>query len=223
MKNENNNQTRILNEQKQHWKKTYCEEPLLFGKKPSYSAIKAAKLFQKEKAAKILELGGGHGRDTIFFGTRRFHVDVLDYCDNSVQTIKKIASQLHISQYITPSCHDVREKLPFPDETFDGCYSHMLFCMALSSNQLELIFQEIRRVLKPKGLVVYTVRHKGDAHYQKGIRRGVDMYETEGFIVHFFDKEKIEFLSKGFNIVGFEEFEEGELPRKLFMVTLRKL
>lgn len=43
-----------------------------------------------------------------------------------------------------------------------------------------------------------------------------------GFIVHFFSKEKIEHLSKGYEIVNVEEFEEGDLPKKLFMVTLRK-
>ena len=222
MKNEENILCKILNEQRHHWKNTYCEEPKLFGEKPSYSAIKAAKMFHKEKDHKILELGGGHGRDTIFFATRKLNVAVLDYCDNSIQSIKKIASQLHISEYINPSCHDIREKLPYSDGSFDACYSHMLFCMALTTKQLEFIFQELRRVLKPKGLVVYTVRTTKDAHFQQGIHRGENMYETEGFIVHFFDKEKVVALSKGYEILSIEEFEEGELPRKLFMVTLKK-
>ncbi len=115
MKNEENTSAKNLNEQKQHWKNTYCEEPKLFGEKPSYSAIKAAKMFHEEKVHKILELGGGHRRDTVFFATRKLHVDVLDYCDNSIQSIKKVTSQLHMSKYINPSCHDVREILPYPD------------------------------------------------------------------------------------------------------------
>ena len=41
--------------------------------------------------------------------------------------------------------------------SFDACYSHMLFCMTLTTKQLEFIFQKLKRVLKPKGLVVYTV------------------------------------------------------------------
>lgn len=222
MKNGNNNANNILSAQKQHWENTYCEEPRLFGEKPSYSAIRAAKLFQKEKAKKILELGGGHGRDTIFFATRKFHINVLDYCDNSIETIKNTANQLHISKYINPSCHDVREKLSYPNEFFDACYSHMLFCMALTTIQLEFIFQEVRRVLKPKGILVYTARNTNDVHFRHGIHRGEYMYENGGFIVHFFDKEKVETLAKGYEILNIEEFEEGELPRKLFVVTLRK-
>jgi len=32
----------------------------------------------------------------------------------------------------------------------------------------------------------------------------------------------VEHLAKGYTIVSVDEFEEGELPRKLFRVTLRK-
>ena len=66
------------------------------------------------------------------------------------------------------------------------------------------------------------VRHTGDAHYRRGIHRGEDMYEIGGFIVHFFSMEKVEHLARGYEIIKIEDFEEGELPRKLFLVVLRK-
>jgi hypothetical protein len=94
--------------------------------------------------------------------------------------------------------------------------------MALTTVELEHLSGEVRRVLMPGGICVYTVRHKGDAHYQTGTHRGEDMYEVGGFIVHFFDREKVEHLAEGFEILGIDEFEEGGLPRKLFRVTMRK-
>jgi hypothetical protein len=48
------------------------------------------------------------------------------------------------------------------------------------------------------------------------------MWEVGGFIVHFFDREKVAHLASGFVIVSIDEFEEDELPRKVFRVTLRK-
>ncbi|MEW5921019.1 MAG: hypothetical protein AB1796_08800 [Bacillota bacterium] len=48
------------------------------------------------------------------------------------------------------------------------------------------------------------------------------MYETGGFIVHFFNKEKIFKLAQGYEVIGIDEFEEGGLPRKLFQVIYRK-
>ncbi|MBP2642081.1 MAG: methylase involved in ubiquinone/menaquinone biosynthesis [Firmicutes bacterium] len=44
------------------------------------------------------------------------------------------------------------------------------------------------------------------------------MYEVNGFIVHFFDRQKIEHLAEGYEIIDISRFQEGELPRELFMV-----
>ena len=41
----------------------------------------------------------------------------------------------------------------------------MLYCMALTVEELEFLSSEIKRVLKPDGLNVYTTRHTGDAQY----------------------------------------------------------
>jgi hypothetical protein len=66
------------------------------------------------------------------------------------------------------------------------------------------------------------VRHTGDPDYGTGIHRTEDLYEVGGFVVHFFSKEKVMHLAKGYELIKVDEFEEGKLPRKLFRVTLRK-
>ena len=194
----------------------------MFGSDASQAAQKVAELFKKSGVKKILELGGGQGRDTLFFARSGFEVTVLDYCQSGVLAISDKAQKNGLSDLIHPMCHDVRERFPFAAETFDACYSHMLYCMALSTSELEFLSAQVHRVLKPGGLNVYTVRHKGDAHYGQGIHRGEDMYEMGGYIVHFFDEEKVKRLATGYEIVTIERFEEGRLPRKLFMVTLKK-
>ena len=214
----------VLDAQRQQWQESFREMPEMFGSEASTPARKAAELFKREGKTTILELGCGQGRDTLWFARNGFKVSALDYSAQGLEAIDAQARELKLSRLIVSHMHDVRTPLPFSDETFDACYSHMLFCMALTSAELGFLSEEIRRVLKPGALSVYTVRNTTDPHYRTGIHRGEDMWEIGGgFIVHFFNREKVELLAKGYEIVAIEEFEEGEVLKKLFAVTLRKI
>ena len=71
--------------------------------------------------------------------------------------------------------------------------------MALTKLELININKEICRILKPRGLNIYTVRNETDGDYQKGIHIAEDMYKNDGFIVHFFDKDKVKSLLDGYS------------------------
>ena len=214
---------KILDKQAQYWENTFITRPETFGVTPSAAAIKAAKTFNKEGITNILELGAGQGRDALFFAQKGFYIQVLDYSQTGIDKIIKKAKTLGVDKLITGKIHDVRNPFPFINEKFGGCFSHMLYCMALTTKELQFLSDEILRVLKNGGVNIYTVRHTEDGDYKNGIHRGEDLYENDGFIVHFFSKEKVKLLSNGFDIVNIENFEEGKFPRKLFHVTLKKV
>jgi SAM-dependent methyltransferase len=220
--NDRNTSKDFLNAQQEHWEKMFSEKPDMFGVDPSYPARRANELFQREGKINILELGGGQGRDALFFAGNGFQVSVLDYSTEGLLAIREKGRKANISQSIITLQHDIRQPLPFEEESFDCCFSHMLYCMALTNAELEFLSKEISRVLKPGGLNIYTARNVNDAHYRTGTNRGEDMWEVGGFVVHFFNREKVEHLAKGYDIINIEEFKEGALPRKLFLVILRK-
>ncbi len=195
----------------------------MFGLEPSIPAKKSLELFKKQNITKIIEPGAGLGRDTIFFAQNSIHVKVLDYSLSGINVINKKAEKLNLSNFISTKIFDVREKLPFEDNSVDACFSHMLYCMALTNNDLENLNNEIHRILKPKGINIYTVRHTNDGDFKKGIHIGEDLYENDGFIVHFFSKDKVKSLLKGFENISIDEFEEGGFPRKLYFVVNKKL
>jgi len=194
----------------------------MFGLEPSLPAKKSLKFFQEKKINKIVELGAGLGRDTIFFAKNSIHVNALDYSGSGIKIINEKAEKQNLSKYISTKIFDVRKKLPFEDNSIEACFSHMLYCMALTLNELENLNNEIYRILKPNGINIYTVRHTNDGDYKKGIHRGEDLYENDGFIVHFFSKEKVNSLLNGFQNLKLENFEEGKFPRKLFFVCNKK-
>jgi len=98
----------VLNRQNPHWERTYHEHPEMFGEEPSEPAIKAMKLFRREGKNKILELGAGQGRDTLFFARNGFQVYALDYSETGVETIREKAQAQRLAQTVTAARHDVR-------------------------------------------------------------------------------------------------------------------
>lgn len=211
-----------LTGQQAFWEEKLSTIPEMFGEEPSEPAVKAAEVFGQAGTRRVLELGCGQGRDTIFFACRGFEVIACDYAENGIRIVTEKALKAGLSFRIRTQVHDVRHPLPFADESVDACYSHMLFCMALTQKELEGLSSEIRRVLHRGGLCIYTARTTEDPHYGKGIPRGEDMYEMNRFIVHFFSRDTVYHLAQGFAVEDVDEFEEGELPRKLFQVILRK-
>lgn len=193
----------------------------MYGFDPSESALAAAIRFREVGASRLLELGAGQGRDTFHFIRLGFDVTAVDFTESGLASIGGRASQS--GAVVRCVRHDVRKSLPFLDGSFDACYSHMLFCMGLTTDDLVALVTEIRRVLRPRGIVAYTVRTMADAHCGVGLELGDDMYENGGFVVHFFGPELVKQLSDGFEIIDRFEFTEGELPRRLVSVTMRKL
>jgi len=197
-----------LNQQSQHWEDSFSSKPEMFGLEPSIAAIKSIKLFKERNITNIVELGAGLGRDTIFFAENSIKVEALDYSPSAIKTINQKKEKNNLGKFVSTKVFDIRKKLPFLDNTIEACFSHMLYCMALSTQELENLNKEIYRVLKPEGINIYTVRHTKDGDYKKGIHRGEDLYENDGFIVHFFSEEKIKNLSNGFDILEIEKLEE---------------
>ena len=213
---------KILNQQSQHWEKNFSNKPEMFGLEPSIAAKQSLELFKEKNIKNIIELGAGLGRDTIFFAQNSIKVKALDYSPSAIKIINEKSSKKGLLNYVSTKVFDIRKKLPLEDNSVEACFSHMLYCMALSSHELEYLNREIHRILKPKGINIYTVRHTGDGDYKNGVHIGEDLYENEGFIVHFFSEEKVRQIADGFNVCNIENFEEGKFPRKLFRVILKK-
>jgi len=194
----------------------------MFGLDPSLSAKKALELFKEKNIHKIVEIGAGLGRDTLFFAKNLVHTTALDYSPSGIDVINQKTKKNNLSNYISTKLFDVRQKLPFEDNSIEACYSHMLYCMALTTNDLKKLNNEILRILKPGGINIYTVRHTNDGDFQNGIHIGEDLYENDGFIVHYFSEDKVNSLLNGFKNISLEKFEEGNFPRRLFFVVNEK-
>ena len=127
-----------LDQQSQHWEINFSNKPEMFGLTPSLSAKKALKIFQERKIKKIIELGAGLGRDSILFANNSIQTIALDYSKAGIEIINRKNKEKNLSNFLSTKIFDVRKKLPFEDNSIDGCYSHMLYCMALTQDDLAI-------------------------------------------------------------------------------------
>jgi len=211
-----------LNNQEEYWEINYANKPKMFGLAPSFAAEEALKIFKKKNISSIVELGAGLGRDTIFFAKNNIKVEALDYSKTAVTSIKKKVEELNLSEFVSTKVFDVRKKLPFKNNSIQGIFSHMLYCMALKNLEVQNLNNEILRVLVKGGVNIYTVRNFEDGDYKNGVHIEDETYQNDGFIINFFSKKKIEKLLVGFSNIKIDRFNEGDFPRKLFIVQNKK-
>ncbi|MFJ4654474.1 methyltransferase domain-containing protein [Nocardia sp. NPDC088792] len=208
----------LSTDQREHWQHAYGAHPHMYGDQPSAPALHAVEVFRAAGARDVLELGAGQGRDSLYFAQRGFTVQATDFSDVGLEQLRDRAAAEGLNTLRTMVV-DVRDPLPQADASVDAVFAHMLLCMALSTNEIHALVSEIRRVLRPGGTFIYTVRHTGDPHYGVGIAHRDDIFEHDGFAAHFFYRYLVVELAEGWHLRDIRAFEEGELPRRLWRVT----
>src|SRR5674476_1332596 len=141
--------TEAIAGQQAHWASTFDANPDMYGTDPSVPALAAAEAFAAAGYHSVLELGAGQGRDTLYLARQGLQVTALDIAPGTVEIISAKARAAGLTSMVTVAAHDMREPLPLSDDSIDASYSHMLFCMALTTVELERLALELRRVLRP--------------------------------------------------------------------------
>ncbi len=212
-----------MENQRDLWDRVYAEDPSFFGHEPSLPARRLSDLLGFPSRLKVLELGGGQGRDTLFLASKGFDVTMIECSEKGLEQTRSSAQKLRLAGFVHLVHDDLKERIPFPSGHFDACYSHMFLCMPLSRDRLRTMCSEISRILKPGGIHVFSVRNIHDAHYGKGGHVEDQVFEMDGFAVRFFDEDMISEFSKDLQVEEIAEFQEEELPRTLYLVVTRKL
>lgn len=161
----------------------------------------ASDLFKRQNCKKVMDLGCGTGRHTLFLAKEGFHVFATDISETGLEITKSKAEQMGIKD-IEYKQHDMRN-IPYDDDFFDA-----IVCVWTTGHgtyeDTHKNVKEIFRVLKPSGIVVIDYVSKEDGHYGKGkeIERDtfIDNVEGEENIPHHYSsKEELERLYSCFS------------------------
>lgn len=191
-----------MTDQKQHWNSLHS-----VGQLDHYADTPTD--FAKEvhghipNSSHIIELGCGAGNDAIFFARSGHIVVATDFSSVAIEKNKKRYPK---DPNLTFTVVDIENRLPYPDDSFDVIYAR-LSLHYFSHYKTKGIFQELRRILKPNGMLCFMCKSTSDPLYGKGREIEPDMYEHKGHVRHFFNEEYIHTLIDGrFTI---EKLESG--------------
>jgi ubiquinone/menaquinone biosynthesis C-methylase UbiE len=201
------------------WNNVYSNDSSFFGDQPSKFALMCYEEFVKHKVQKVLELGCGQGRDSLFFASKGLEVYAIDSSKVAIEDLMTKTNELNLD--IKFKNINAIESLPFADNYFDTVYSHMFYNMDFTNDELEFLFNESNRVLKNKGQLSFSVRSDKDIMYRKGTKVMENVYDINGFKIRFFTKQDIQFFMKDkFEIIKIiEDYEE---PASLYFVICNK-
>lgn len=116
---------------------------------PEYKEV--AKLMGKVSSMKILNLGCGLGEEAVYFAKKGAKVSAIDISKEMLNITKDLAKKNKVEKNISFHCMSV-EKLEFKDDIFD----RVVGCNILHHVNLPKTIKEVRRVLKPGGIAVFS-------------------------------------------------------------------
>jgi tellurite methyltransferase len=110
-----------------------------------------------DKDAKILDAGYGRGRNLEYFVRNNYDIEGIDhnpsYKDIVIQQITQWNNDFNTANIITGSVDD----LPYKSETFDFVFSVAVLHFSQSHAQFEMMLDEMLRVLKPNGYLMFRM------------------------------------------------------------------
>jgi len=170
---------------------------------PNAFAQKALSYMREYGFERILDLGCGDGRDSVFFALEGLNVHAVDFAREGVKILKREAEEAGVN--VRSRVIDYSGGLTgFKDESFQTVYSH-LSLHYFDDHTTSHIIEEIQRILCHGGLFFIKVKSTHDKLYGKGKKTGENTYILDGHLRHFYTKKYLREKLVRFNTLELEE------------------
>jgi tellurite methyltransferase len=160
----------------------------------------------------VLDLGCGNGRHAVYFAREGFRAAGIDVSEHAIAWASDWAQRENLR--IDFRVGDIAN-LPYADQSFDVVVSHgVLDHVPVEIAQRAI--NEVRRILRPKGLFYCDLRCADDFEYGVGTEVAPNTFVVshgfeKGLVQHFFTLEEIRSLFDGQFRIIYSEITERRL------------
>lgn len=203
-----------MNKEKEYWENII---KIIDTKASSYDGwLDQYHLEELPANATIVELGCGWGDDTDYLKTLNAQLICCDFSSEAIDIIQKRFPEVETSRF------DMTETFPF--ESGSATMAVADLCLHyFSDGEMNHILKEIKRVLKPGGMLLCRVNSDKDIHHGAGQGEEIEKgyYLKDGLKKRFFDKELIEQCFSEMEIVIMEEYALSKYPKPKVVWEIR--
>lgn len=164
------------------WKQEYHTAgiPSSYKGEPSHAVSWFYEFLKKsnQRSGKILDLGCGKGRNSLYLAQQGFTIDCIDFLEENIASIQEMAQMEKLD--IQGHCQSVTDPLPYPSGTFDAAIDNFCYKHQIDPNLRLAYRKELYRVLKNQGFFLLTLASYEDGFY--GSLRE-DMAQTHAVVV----------------------------------------
>lgn len=186
------------------WDRIHEEKWSNVNEEPDPEVVKMIPLLMRNGVKDVLDLGSGAGRNTLYLAKNGFNVSALDISEVALQRLKEKDSSIE-------RVHGGMTSIPLDDNSFDFVLCTRVIHHGIM-NDIRAAANEIKRVLRPGGLVFIVVPSTKDPAYKTGreIEKNtkVDIDRPDGEMPHhFFTKQDFDELFPDFETVALTEYD----------------
>lgn len=175
----------------QHWNQRFQTDEYVFGTEPNLWLRDHAALLAPGQRA--LCVADGEGRNSVWLAQQGLVTDAFDFAENAVNKARRLAQQAGVTVHFELGDCDT---WAWPGQTYDVVAA--IFIQFADPDMRERIFANIKRTLKPGGLVILQGYGPKQMEYRTG---------GPGKLSHLYTLPLLRAAWEDFDILELQEYE----------------
>jgi len=196
------------------WNELFTQEEFRW-KNPHEQVVALVPLLRERGARRVLDLGCGAGRHTVYLAREGFEVCAMDIAENGLAHTREWLAREKLAAELKQG--DIAQ-IPYPDESFDAVISiYVIYHKTFAG--MHQVVTEIHRVLKRGGVALVSLQSKRGWRYGQGKAIEPDTFVPDvggdaGMPHHYSNLAEIEKLFGRFAIRKVEQEEHYEKGKR---------